>query len=167
WGSRAGLMAAHELGVPWERLVLVAAPDDRRGWATVASVVVDAFDVVVVVHPGVGATGTTARRLAARARERGTVVIVVEGPDQRLSGHLAPEVALRVVDGRWEGVGRGHGRLRARRVVVEASGRGRLVRPRRATLWLPAPDGGVRLADETPPATFGDGPVSPVLGEAG
>lgn len=155
-----GLVTAHELGVPWERLVLVAAPEDRRLRVSALSVAVDAFDVVVVcsTHP-VGAGD--ARRLAARVRERRAMLIVVDGleperTERSQRGPRArsaswwpevPDVELRVARGSWEGLGCGHGRLQARWVEVEATGRGRLTRPRRIELWLPATTGGVELAE--------------------
>jgi Zn-dependent alcohol dehydrogenase len=141
--ERMGLMATHELGVPWERLVVVAAPEDQKVWALAVSVLVDAFDVVVV-QPTVAVGAMTAKRLAARARERGTVMIIVSGPERR-RWPMPPDVVLRVLDRSWEGLGHGHGYLRARWVVVEATGRGRLSRPRQARVWLPAIDGALAV----------------------
>jgi hypothetical protein len=43
-------------------------------------------------------------------------------------------------------MGAGHGRLRARKAQVVASGRGAGERPRSAWLWLPGPDGAVTMA---------------------
>ncbi len=143
--ERVGLMAAHELGVPWERLVVVAAPaEDQPLWALAVAVLVDAF-AVVVVRPTRAVGAMPARRLAARARERGTVVIVVSGPEGSRRWPMPPDVTLRVLDGSWEGLGYGHGHLRARWVVVEAAGRGRLSRPRYARVWLPAVDGALAV----------------------
>jgi hypothetical protein len=53
----------------------------------------------------------------------------------------------------WEGVEHGWGRLRGRRVTVEAVGR-RVPRPRRAELWLPGPDGMVAPAEPAPAAVL-------------
>jgi hypothetical protein len=139
WGS-VGLMAAHELGVEWERLVVVNA-SDQDAWSTVLSAVVDAFDVVLV-RSSRRVAASDARRLAARARERGTVLVVADAPSS--TGESANdwpvpvEARLRVVESRWVGLGDGHGYLQGRRVVVQATGRGRLSRPRQAGLWLPA-----------------------------
>lgn len=146
-----GLLAAAELGIALERLVLVAEPEpllpgeraDAASWPSVVAALVDAFEVVLVhaSHPVRAADG---RRLVARTRERGAVLIQVGG--HRDTGALWPEgadVALRVIDATWEGLGEGHGHLRARRVTVEAGGRREAARTRRVELWLPSADGTV------------------------
>ena len=130
-----GLVAAAELGVALDRLAVVDQPD-RGSWAGVVAALVDAVDLVVVgptrVRPG------DARRLAARARERGSVLLPVgmEWPE-------APDITLTVGAGRWEGLGAGSGHLRARRVRVQATGRRDAARPRSVELWLPAEGGGI------------------------
>ncbi|HEU0287400.1 MAG TPA: hypothetical protein VFR22_10180, partial [Nocardioidaceae bacterium] len=48
----------------------------------------------------------------------------------------------------WLGVGSGHGHLTARRTTVVAKGRGTAGRQRETRLWLPDPDGIVRIASE-------------------
>lgn len=135
-----GLVAADELGVALERLVLVAAPE-RRQWGSVTAALVDGFDcVVVAAHRGVPAT--SARRLVARVRERGAVLVTLGG------GWPEPAaVQLRVVRTRWEGIEPGHGHLRARKVRVAVDGRGDAARPRTVDLWLPAATGGVLVAE--------------------
>ena len=138
-----GLAAAAELGVALERFPLVPCPGRGAGpggWAWVVGAVLDACDVVLAGSPsGAGVRQADARRLTARARERGSVLVV--------SGRAWPEpaeVRLTVASTVWEGVGRGHGRLRGRRVEVVAGGRGAAAQERRLSLWLPHPDGGVR-----------------------
>ena len=86
------------------------------------------------------------RRLQARLRERGSVIVVV-GPQ----GGLEPEISLTVVDAVWEGVGRGHGHLRTRRVDVELTGRRAAARTRRVSLWLPDVEGHCRAIDPVAP----------------
>lgn len=140
-----GLAAAAGFGVDLGRLVLVAPPP-ARGWGTVVATLLDAFDVVLARPPLDGRVGAgDARRLAARARERGSVLIRLAG-EQRWPE--AADLSLAVTDTTWEGLGQGHGHLRARRAVVEATGRRGHDRPRRTELWLPGP-GGV-LATATP-----------------
>jgi hypothetical protein len=137
-----GLVAAWEVGVPFERLVVVDEPPADR-WATVVAALVGAFDVVVVA-PGHRVPVGDARRLAARQRERGTVLVHIESGSARRS--LEADVRLGIDASSWVGVGDGHGYLQGRRVSVEATGRRRSARPRRADLWLPAPGGGVEPA---------------------
>ena len=124
-----GLVAAAELGLDLSRLALVAAPGPA--WPTVTAALVDALDLVLVAAPR-RVRLADARRLAARARERGAVLVPVGGSWPQ------PDVLLEVDEGRWEGLGLGHGHLRRRRVTVVSAGRGAAARPRRAELWLPS-----------------------------
>lgn len=124
-----GLSAAAEWGVALRRLALVAHPG--QDWPSVVATLLDALDVVLAGPPA-RVRSADARRLVARGRERGAVLIVAgpwEGADVRLA----------VVESHWQGVGDGHGHLQARRVEVVAEGRGAAARPRRARLWLPGP----------------------------
>jgi hypothetical protein len=144
-----GLAAAAEAGVALERLALVAEPEPAD-WAGVVAALVGAVDVVVV-GPTHRVRTADARRLAARARERGTVLVqlpIVHGRDaRRAKGQVGLEADLRltVVEARWQGVGRGHGHVQARRISVEVGGRRRADQPRRVELWCPDPRGGVAL----------------------
>ena len=130
-----GYVMAAGLGVCLERLALIPDPGPR--WPVVAAALIDAVDIVVIRPPG-RCRPSDARRLAARARERGAVLVPVgsgwpEGADLR----------LRVLAGAWEGLGQGHGHLRTRMALVGAEGRGAAARPRRVQLWLPGPSGTV------------------------
>jgi hypothetical protein len=139
-----GLVAAAELGIALERFPLVASPAGADDWAWAVAALLDAVDVVLSRPPGqVGAA--RARRLAARARER-SAVLVVSG-----AWPEPADVRLAVTGSAWEGVGDGHGCLRARRVEVVASGRGAAGRERRRTLWLPGPDGAVAAVEAAEP----------------
>lgn len=132
-----GLMAAAEYGVDLSRFAMVATPAPSS-WATVIAALVDAFELVLVqARHRVGARD--ARRLTARARERGAVLLQVGGqawPERA-------ETTLTVTEADWDGLGVGHGHLRSRRVTVVAGGRRDSARPRRAELWLPAEGGGL------------------------
>ncbi len=122
-----GLVAAAELGVSLERLALVGDPGES--WPSVVAALLDALDVVVVRPPG-PVRSSHVRRLAARARERGAVLVPVcswEGAD----------VCLGVTRSEWHGLGAGHGHLRSRRLDVTSRGRGTAARPRQAGVWLP------------------------------
>lgn len=139
WPS-LGVVAAAELGVALERFPLVASPPPGE-WPTIVAAVLDAFDVVLARPPARLPLGQ-ARRLSARARERGAVLLLaggdahVEGADVRLTT-AAPE---------WHGLGAGHGHLTGRVVDVVARGRGAASRERRVRVWLPAPGGGIAEA---------------------
>jgi len=122
-----GLVAVAELGVALERLALVRDPGES--WPSVVAALLDALDVVVVRPPG-PLRSAHVRRLAARARERGAVLVPAcswEGAD----------VCLRVTGSEWHGLGAGHGHLRSRRLEVTSRGRGAAARPRQATVWFP------------------------------
>jgi hypothetical protein len=140
--AHLGLLAAAELGVDLERTVLVAAPEPAA-WPSVVAALLDAFEVVLV-QPSAPLTPTVQRRLAARTRDRGAVLVVV-GEAAAARGQ-EPDLVVGAGRSSWEGLGVGHGRLRARRVEVEVRGRRGAARPRRATLWLPGPDGQVAVA---------------------
>ena len=139
-----GLVAAAEAGVALERLVLVAAPDPAV-WATVAATLVDAMDVVLLAPPRSARLGDV-RRLQARVRERGAVVVHL-GP----AGAFEPDLTLTATSVLWHGLQRGAGHLRARQVTVTASGRRAAARPRSAVLWLPDEDGHIRLHEAAAP----------------
>ena len=144
---RISAEAAVEYGIELSRLAIIPSPGS--GWTTAVGALLDALDVVAARPPRL--VPGDIRRLAARARTREAVLMPYTdqwpGADVRL--HAAP--------GRWDGIGAGSGRLRARRLEVHAEGRGQAARPRSATLWLPAPGGGVRVDD----------PVAPVIELAG
>ncbi len=138
-----GLSAAAELGIALERFVLVASPDTEIGpdneetaWAAAVAALVDAFELVLVqaTHRVKARDG---RRLAARTRERGAVLVQV-GSSGWSEG---ADLTLEVTEARWEGLADGHGHLRSRRVTVVGGGRRDAARPRRAELWLPSSRG--------------------------
>ncbi|CAN5763741.1 hypothetical protein BH24ACT2_BH24ACT2_04510 [soil metagenome] len=151
-----GLLAAAELGVSLERVVMVGGVDPGT-WPAVVAALLDAVDVVWAGLPRRVSPGD-ARRLAARARERGSVLVPVlawsaapDGGTPPRAGDwpVAADVRLRPVPSSgWVGPGAGGaGHLAARRVEVVAGGRGAAAQERRVNLWLPAPDGGVAPAD--------------------
>ena len=135
-----GLVAAFQMGLRLERLALVAHPGDE--WLTAVATLLDSMDAVVIRPPGRPRPVDT-RRLAARARERGSVAVVLgtgwpEGADVRMSVHTAA----------WSGLGAGHGHLQGRLAEVVATGRGAAARERRVRVWLPGPTGAVVPFDE-------------------
>lgn len=136
-----GLVAADELGVALERLVLVAAPE-RDGWGGVVAALIDGFDVVVIQAGRGGVRPADARRLVARARERGAVLVQLGTgwPD-------GADLQLEVTQAHWEGLDAGHGHLQARKVQVVRRGRGEAAQPHHLDLWLPAPSGELATAE--------------------
>jgi hypothetical protein len=131
-----GLAAAAELGVDLERIALVPHPGAEL--VAVLSALVDGFDLVVL-GPSLasGVQPQLARRLASRARNRGTVVLTV-GP------WPGADLELTVSDRRWHGLTQdGYGHLKARDVVATSRGRGAAARPLSVRLRLPGPGGAV------------------------
>lgn len=143
-----GAVAAAETGLVLERTALVPYPGPD--WATVVAALIDGVDVVVTAVPG-RVTASVASRLAARARQRGSV-LVSYGPWE------GADVTLRVMRGAWEGLGQGRGRLRRRQVTVAARGRGAAARPRELRLWMPGDPAARSGAPMLRPGT----PVAPV-----
>ncbi|HWB67035.1 MAG TPA: hypothetical protein VG708_09430 [Mycobacteriales bacterium] len=131
-----GADAAVEQGVVLSRLPVVPAPGDR--WPTVVGALLDAVDVVIARPPTRLSDGEI-RRLAARTRARGSVLVPYLD-----AGARWPGADVRLCAGRrhWSGIEAGYGRLRRRRLTVTAEGRGTAARSRSVTLWLPADDGG-------------------------
>ena len=128
-----GVVAAAEHGVAVSRLALVPRPGAE--YAAVMGALLDGVDLVVTdprsVRPEV------ARRLAARARNRGSVLVA-------LGQWPAADVEFHCTPGAWAGVlDRGAGYLRSRPVEVHVRGRGAAARPRSASMLLPGQDGRV------------------------
>jgi hypothetical protein len=145
--AHLGLLAAAELGVVLGRTLLIAEPAPQE-WAGTVAALLDAVEVVLV-QPTAPITPTVQRRLVARARDRGSVLVQAGGHPGVWAAQ--PDLTVAAGSSRWEGVGVGHGRLRARRVEVAVSGRRGAVRPRSAELWLPGPEGQIALVAPGPP----------------
>jgi hypothetical protein len=137
-----GLVAASELGLALDRLAVVAAPEPDA-WPTVVATLVEAFDVVLV-RPPPRVRPADIRRLAARTRERGAVVVQV-GSDA-----LPSDLRFTVTAAEWHGLGEGHGHLAARQVAITVDGRRQASRPRHVRLWLVDAEG--RVAPGPPAA---------------
>ncbi|GLW94808.1 hypothetical protein [Actinokineospora globicatena] len=120
-----GVLAASEAGMAVQRVALIPRPGSEI--AAVVAALLDGFDLVAVAANRIGEQ--LARKLSARARNRGAVLIAV-GP------WPGAELELTVARGRWSGLGTGHGHLTDHRVEVRARGRGAAARPRRAAFTL-------------------------------
>ena len=108
-----GVLAAARRGMDLARLALVPYPGAQAP-ATLGACL-DGMDIVMVGQ-GVALSDADRRRLAARAKERGCVMVAA-GP------WPGAHVALTVERVRWRGLGAGEGRLRERDVTVAISGR--------------------------------------------
>ncbi|MFM7062711.1 MAG: hypothetical protein ACKO04_04345 [Actinomycetes bacterium] len=147
WAACVGLptlgwAAAAASGWDLSRVVVVEPP--VRRWSAVMASLVDAVNLVLV-GPDPAPTSTEARRLQARARERGAVLFLV-GPSTGRGGRGSgvrggwsglADVQLEVVGSDWSGIGQGWGHLSAPRLTVECSGRRGAARPRRLQVDLP------------------------------
>jgi hypothetical protein len=139
-GGTFGVLAAAEAGVALERLVVVGGPGvrgvpgevlSREQFGSIIATLLDGVTVVAASIPR-GLRVADARRLVARARERGSVLVA--------AGAWPGEAALRLrVEGSsWSGLGRGEGLLDARTLRVTLAGRGVAARPRTADVPLRA-----------------------------
>ncbi|MET3961324.1 hypothetical protein ABIE44_001258 [Marmoricola sp. OAE513] len=123
-----GVEAAAELGVDLTRTILVPDPGDQ--WLEATAALVDVVSVVLL-RPPAGVTARTAGKIAARLRKRSSVLVVWgEWP--------GVEARLSVLESSWSGAEEGHGRLRARKVVLGVQHG--TAPQRRAELWFPSPD---------------------------
>src|SRR6478736_530314 len=118
---QVGVVAAARRGIELARLALVPHPGAQA--PAVVGACVDGMDVVVL-GPRLALADSDRRRLLARARERGAVLISA-GPWD------GAHITLSVEGSRWSGLGAGDGRLRERQLSVavgsRASGQSRRV----------------------------------------
>jgi hypothetical protein len=135
-----GVVAAGELGVAVDRLALIPNPGSQA--SAVIAALLDGVDLVAV-DVGVRLTESHARRLSARARHRGTVLLPF-GPWPGADLELTCEPAA------WSGPGAGDGHLTHRAVTIHTRGRGAAARPTRASLLLPGPDGSIQALPPQP-----------------
>jgi hypothetical protein len=112
--------AAWETGVIPENLVIVRC-DQAQIWPKVAAALLEGVRALYAEVPA-GTKDQDLRRLAALARARKVLVAM-----RPLGDGLPPGVAhlrLRALGVTWEGADQGHGQLKRRRLVLEASGKG-------------------------------------------
>lgn len=150
----AGLAAAADAGCDLTRTLVVPLPSGSGVDApAVLAALIDGMDVVVV-GPEVSLLDHDRRRLATRARDRGTVLLSAPSssagysPSRTVSGGwmsstrrsgdwAGAQVVLEVVGGEWGGVDHGVGWLRRRTLRVRRTGRGSAARPVHLDVELP------------------------------
>lgn len=108
-----GVLAASQLGLVLDRVVLV--PDPGPDAPRVLAALLDGMDAVVV--GAVALSDADRRRLSTRARERSAVLLTT-------TTWPGASVVLTATATRWDGVGRGAGRLRDGVLTVSRQGRG-------------------------------------------
>lgn len=123
---RLGIVAAAELGVAVSRLALVPRP--RGDLPSVAGALLDGMDIVVIATGG-RLQESHARRLSARARHRGAVLVPF-GP------WPGADLELTHVHSRWTGPADGYGHLHTRELTIATRGRGSAARPATTTVHL-------------------------------
>ncbi len=176
WSAVVGLgelalVAADEHGVALGRLALIEVSGWRR-CAEVVAALIDGMDFVLL-DARAELRAVEIRRVTARMREQGSVLLLVDPGLPRPSSATirstsrsvlsqsadgwSPDVVLRLGSPQWSGVGQGHGLLRHRRVVIEASGRGRSARPRRLEVLLPDDHGSIASTSPDAPSILGRG----------
>ena len=129
-----GYEAAAGLGVDLERTIVVPHPGEH--WLSVTAALVDVASVVLV-RPSGPVAEHPAERLRARLRTK-DAALVCWGEWPRCAARFAVRESV------WSGLGRGHGHLSGRRVLVEV---GRPGAPRRS-FGLDLPGRGGVLAVE-------------------
>ena len=120
-------VAAWEVGVRPDRLVVVRCADVEQ-WPGVVAALLEGVKAIYAEVPN-SVPESILRRLSAMARSRDAGVVL-----RPLSGRVPSGVAfLRVRAERviWSGAVNGHGRLEARRLVLECSGKGAAGRSQR------------------------------------
>ncbi|MCT2586083.1 hypothetical protein [Actinophytocola gossypii] len=127
-----GMVAAAELGVAVDRVALVRNPGAEH--PRVVAALLDGMDLVVTARGRL--TDAQARRLSARARHRGAVLLTTDP-------WPTTDVDLYRTTTHWSGLGEGHGHLTHRETTIRSQGRGAATRPVHVALQLPGRAGAV------------------------
>ena len=133
WGAVVGmpelglLAAGQDYRINLAQLALV--PEPGPDWSVVVSALIDGVDIIVVNVPAPVPAGTV-RALAARARQKGAVLI----PTTPWAGS---DLIIEATDRTWTGLGKGRGRLRQQQLTIRVAGRGRAAQTRTSTVTLP------------------------------
>ena len=155
----AGMAAAADAGCDLTRTLVVPLPTGSGVDApAVLAALIDGMDVVVV-GPEVALLDQDRRRLTARARDRGTVLVPALPATPLSAGYLSSQnvstaqisrtqrevggrwggaqVVLEATEGTWAGIDHGAGWLRRRTLRVRRTGRGSAARPLYMAVELP------------------------------
>ncbi len=141
---RLGAEAAEHAGIDLSRLVLI--PDPGQRWLAVTATIAEVLPVVAIRPPARAKDGEVSR-LAARMRERGSVLLV-QGPWPQT------EAMIDIADPEWEGLGDGYGLLEQREITVTVSSR-RFPVPRSGRMLLPDAAGSLAASVTAPVAAPG------------
>ena len=132
---RFGILAAVEMGAQLSKLALI--PDPGPDPVEVAAILLDGVDLVVLGLGGLSVSPTRARAVVARARSKGSTLLVT---DRHWDGaELRLDASVHGYDGLGTGRELGRGRLRGVRLSVCA--RGKAMRPRTVRLDLRSENG--------------------------
>ncbi len=136
-----GVEAAALAGISLDKLVLIPSPGQRL--LPVTAAVADVLPLVAV-RMGSMPRSSDAARLAARLRDRGSVLLVDGDWPQA-------DAVLTLREPRWSGLGAGHGYLTSREVTVSVASRRSPV-PRTGRVLLPGPGGALAEPPRSVPA---------------
>ena len=121
-----GLLAAHQWGINFTHTVVIPQPGTDT--PAIVAALIDGVDVVLLGEKA-ALTDSDRRRLLARARERGSVLI-------SLQPWPGADVVFTVTQVGWEGVSQGEGYLRGQRMRVVRTGRAAASVPTTVDLYL-------------------------------
>lgn len=153
----AGMAAAADAGCDLTRTLVVPLPAGSGVDASaVLAALIDGMDMVVI-GPEVALLEQDRRRLAARARDRGTVLVAAQPTSAAHAGSsraggvgwAGAHVVLEATEGAWTGTDHGAGWLRRRTLRVRRTGRGSAARPVHLDVEVPvcrAAGGGAELS---------------------
>jgi hypothetical protein len=133
-----GMVAASEAGLDLSKTALAPSPGDQL--LAVLTALIDGLDLIAVAGTE-RLRAADRQRLAARARQRGAVLLPVgswPGADLHIETIHTP--------GGWRGLGgpgQGHGRLRERHTQVRVTGRGAARKSHTVEVLLPGPGGAI------------------------
>ncbi|KQU59124.1 hypothetical protein ASG84_14460 [Rhodococcus sp. Leaf278] len=141
---RFGILAAVEMGAQLSKLALI--PDPGPDPVEVAAILLDGVDLVVLGLGGLSVPPTRARAVVARARSKGSTLLVTDGHWD--GAELRLDASVHGYDGLGTGRELGRGRLRGVRLSVCA--RGKAMRPRTVRLDLRSENGRIEWHAEQP-----------------